>query len=181
MPYICIQPHVHQLSRNVRNRTFGYVRPAKIQSSLRIRAVWSESLLGAFWIASEANCLHADTEDSDLTARVLLSFRHNSERRFLFFFFFFFLLCFLFLIKILCSDWPYLIRNHLSFCVLFSTIYHRKSKFMAKNVLTYVKFYSKLTFSPRNHFLFSFTEFELLVFHNNIENISEKLNKQNVL
>ena len=52
---------------------------------------------------------------------------------------------------------------------------------MAKNVLTYVKFYSKVTFSPRNHFLFFFTEFELLVFHNNIENISEKLNKQNVL
>ena len=28
--------------------TFGYVRPAKIQISLRIRAVWSESSLDAF-------------------------------------------------------------------------------------------------------------------------------------
>ena len=31
--------------------TFGHVRPAKIQISLRIRAVWSESSLGTFWIA----------------------------------------------------------------------------------------------------------------------------------
>ena len=30
---------------------FGYVRPAKIQISLCIRAVRSESSLGAFWIA----------------------------------------------------------------------------------------------------------------------------------
>ena len=34
------------MSRNVRKRTFEHVRPAKIQISLRIRAVWSESSLG---------------------------------------------------------------------------------------------------------------------------------------
>ena len=39
------------VSHNVKNRTFVHVRPAKIQISLRIRAVWSESSLGAFWIA----------------------------------------------------------------------------------------------------------------------------------
>ena len=38
-----------QMSRNVRKRTFKNVRPAKIQIRLRIRAVWSESSLGAFW------------------------------------------------------------------------------------------------------------------------------------
>ena len=34
-------------SHNIRKRTFGHMRPAKIQISLRIRAVWSESSLGA--------------------------------------------------------------------------------------------------------------------------------------
>ena len=58
--------------RNVRKRTFGCVRPVKIPISLRCRAVWSESSLGAFWIAKilDANILHADNEDSDQTARM---------------------------------------------------------------------------------------------------------------
>ena len=46
------------------------VRPAKIQISLRIRAVWSESSLGAFWLAKDGKFLHADNEDSDQTARM---------------------------------------------------------------------------------------------------------------
>ena len=49
--------------RNVRERTFGHVRPAKIQISLRIRADWSESSLGALWTAEDAKFLHADNED----------------------------------------------------------------------------------------------------------------------
>ena len=57
-----------ETSRNVWKRTFGDVRPAKIQISLRIRADWSESSLGAFWIAMDAKFLHADNEDSDQTA-----------------------------------------------------------------------------------------------------------------
>ena len=56
-----------QLNRNGRKRTFGHVRRVKIQISLRIRAVWSESSLGAFWKAKYANFHHADNEDSDLT------------------------------------------------------------------------------------------------------------------
>ena len=47
----------------VRKRTFEHVRPAKIQIRLRIRAVWSESSLGLFWIAKDAKCLHADNGD----------------------------------------------------------------------------------------------------------------------
>ena len=47
-----------------------YVRPAKIQISLRIRAYWSESSLGGFRIAKEAKSLRADNEDSDQTARM---------------------------------------------------------------------------------------------------------------
>ena len=43
---------------------------AKIQISLRIRAVWSESSLGAFWIAEDTKFLHADKEYSDQTARM---------------------------------------------------------------------------------------------------------------
>ena len=57
-------------SCNVTKRTFDHVRPAKIQISLRIRAGWSESSLGAFWIAKGAQFLHADNEDSDQTARM---------------------------------------------------------------------------------------------------------------
>ena len=56
------------LSRNVRKRTFEYVRPAKIQIRLRFRAVWSESSLDAFWIDKDAKFLYADIKDSDQTA-----------------------------------------------------------------------------------------------------------------
>ena len=58
------------MSPNMRNGTFGHVGPAKIQISLRIRAVWSESSLGAFCIVKDAKFLHADNEDSDQTARM---------------------------------------------------------------------------------------------------------------
>ena len=51
------------MGRYVRKRTFGHVRPAKIQIRLRIRAVWSESSLAAFWIASDAKLLYADNEN----------------------------------------------------------------------------------------------------------------------
>ena len=60
-----------KMSRNVKQRTFGQVRPAKIQISLRIRAVWSESSPGAFWyVATDAKFLHADNDDSDQTTRM---------------------------------------------------------------------------------------------------------------
>ena len=52
------------MSRNVGKRTYEYVRPAKIQIRLRIRAVWSESSLGAFRIAKDAKFLHEDNENS---------------------------------------------------------------------------------------------------------------------
>ena len=58
------------MNRNVRKRTFGHVLPAKIQISLRRRAVWSESSLGAFWIANDAKFLQTDNEDSNQTARM---------------------------------------------------------------------------------------------------------------
>ena len=57
------------IRRNVRKRTFGHVRPSKIQISLRIRAFWSESSLGAFWIANNAKFLHADNEGTNQTAQ----------------------------------------------------------------------------------------------------------------
>ena len=56
------------MSRNIRKRTFEYVRTAKIHINLRFRAVRSESLLDAFCIANDVKFLHADNEDSDLTA-----------------------------------------------------------------------------------------------------------------
>ena len=52
------------MSSNVRKRTFRYERPARIQIRLRIRAVWSESSLGAFWISQDSEFLHADNTDS---------------------------------------------------------------------------------------------------------------------
>ena len=58
------------MRRDVSKWTFGHVHPAKIQISLRIRAVWSESSLGAFWIAKDAEFLHADNVDSHQIARM---------------------------------------------------------------------------------------------------------------
>ena len=58
------------LNRNVRKRTLGHVRPAKIQISLRIRAVWSESSLGVFWIAKDARFLRAVNEDFEQAAQM---------------------------------------------------------------------------------------------------------------
>ena len=49
---------------------FWHVRPAKIQSSLHIRAVWSDSSLGTFWIAKDPKFLRVDNEDSNQTARM---------------------------------------------------------------------------------------------------------------
>ena len=47
------------------------VRPAKTQNSLGIRPVWSESSLCAKWVAKDPSFLHADSEDSDPTGRML--------------------------------------------------------------------------------------------------------------
>ena len=55
---------------NVRKRVFGNMRPARIQSSLRICAVWLEPSLGEFWIAKEARFLHLGNEYSDCTERM---------------------------------------------------------------------------------------------------------------
>ena len=74
-----------KMNRNVRKRTLGYVRPAKIQISLRIRAVWSESLLGAFRIAKDAKFLCVDKHWSDCAnAQADLSLRwpHISDGMF---------------------------------------------------------------------------------------------------
>ena len=49
----------------VSKRTLDYMRTAKIQISLRMRVIWLESSLGAFWIAKGAKFLQADNEDSD--------------------------------------------------------------------------------------------------------------------
>ena len=53
------------MSRNVGKRTFVNVRLAKIQISLRIRAVWSNSSLCALWIANDEKILNADNKDSN--------------------------------------------------------------------------------------------------------------------
>ena len=58
------------MSQNIRKITFRYVRPAKIQISLRFCAVRSESSVGAFLIDKDANILHAYNEDSYQTARM---------------------------------------------------------------------------------------------------------------
>ena len=61
--YNGVVPNKIRMGFNVRKLTFGHVRPAKIQMSLHIRTVWSESSLGAFWMAKDAKFLHADNED----------------------------------------------------------------------------------------------------------------------
>ena len=47
------------------------VRPAKTQISLGIRSVWSESSLCAQWVAKDPSFLHAESEDSGQTERML--------------------------------------------------------------------------------------------------------------
>ena len=47
-----IKSDKNNISRHMRFPTMWYVRPAKAQTSLRIRAVWSEPLLVA-WIFYE--------------------------------------------------------------------------------------------------------------------------------
>ena len=73
------------MSGNVRKPTFGHVRPVKIPVSPRIRAVWSETSLGAFQIVNDAKFLPADNEDYDQAAQTAqadlsLRFAHMSER-----------------------------------------------------------------------------------------------------
>ena len=46
------------------------VRPAKTQISLVMRSAWSESSLCAQWVAKDPNFLHANSDDSDQTARM---------------------------------------------------------------------------------------------------------------
>ena len=48
------------------------VGPAQTQISLGVRPVWSESSLCAQWVAKDSSFLHADSEDSDQTGRMLI-------------------------------------------------------------------------------------------------------------
>ena len=69
------------------------------------------------------------------------------------------------------------------FWVLFSNIYP-KIKYKAKNWSDLCNVYSKVmfwNFCLRKYLMLFFAEFELLMFHNNIVKISEKLNKRNLL
>ena len=64
---INLRPTWHQwrMSCYVRKCTVGHVRPVKIKISLRIRAGWSESSLGAIRITKDAKFLHVDNEYCD--------------------------------------------------------------------------------------------------------------------
>ena len=53
-----------RLRSNFRKCIFDFVRQTKIQISLRIRGVRSDSSLGAFWVAKHVNFLHADSLDN---------------------------------------------------------------------------------------------------------------------
>ena len=78
--------HMDQMSCNIRNCIFGHVRSAKIQISLHIRAVWSESSLCTFWTAKDAKNLHADNKDwsdwADAQAELSLLWALMSESPF---------------------------------------------------------------------------------------------------
>ena len=64
-----------KITRNVGKHTFRYVRPAMIQISLRIRAVWSESSLSAWRNFASLAIQNASSEDSDQTARMRLMWK----------------------------------------------------------------------------------------------------------
>ena len=54
----------NNMSPSVRKHTFGQVRPVKIQISLRIHTVWSESSPHVFSMAKDAKFLRAANKDS---------------------------------------------------------------------------------------------------------------------
>ena len=59
------------MSLNVSKRTFGHGLPAKIQISLRMQTLWSESFTGHNLDSQEFKKFYADNEDSDQqTARM---------------------------------------------------------------------------------------------------------------
>ena len=49
--------------QNMRKSTFGHVRPAKVQTRLRVRGARPESFLGAFMITKDSKFLHAENDD----------------------------------------------------------------------------------------------------------------------
>ena len=79
-----------RMSRKAWKRTFGHtcahVRSANIQISLRIRAVWSESSLGALWMIKDAKFQYADNEDwaecTDAQCDLSLLWAHMSKGTF---------------------------------------------------------------------------------------------------
>ena len=64
--YIVLQ----HFRRNVKKYIFERSRPAKIQIRWHIRGNWSESSLGAFWIAKAAKFLHAYKKDTYQFVRI---------------------------------------------------------------------------------------------------------------
>ena len=60
----------YHMSRIMTKLTKWHVRPAKIQLSLGIHPVWSESSLCARWVAKIPMLLHADSEYFDQTGRM---------------------------------------------------------------------------------------------------------------
>ena len=56
------------MSENVPSDMHGH--PVKIQISLHIHEVWSESSIETYLIAMDAKFIHADNKDSDQTAQI---------------------------------------------------------------------------------------------------------------
>ena len=103
---------------------------------------------------------------------VLVSFRLHPKRHF--FLTFYFKCKYLVLIDHIFSETTCLF----CFCVLFLDMYP-KFKFTGKNWSDLCNFYNKVilwNFCLRKYFLLFFAEFELMMIHNNIVKISEKLN-----
>ena len=57
---------------------------AKIKISLCLCAVWSESSLGAFWIAKSTKFLHVNKEYFDQTMRMRRLFESSFARMYIF-------------------------------------------------------------------------------------------------
>ena len=59
---------------NVRECSFGHVHLTKIQISLDICTVWTESSLGVFWTTKDAKFVRADNEYSCKQDKEVLDF-----------------------------------------------------------------------------------------------------------
>ena len=69
-PYIGTLASLNNFAWSFKAWNVQFIWPQRQKTNLRTCAVWSESLLGSFWIVKDAKFFHADNEDSNQIMRM---------------------------------------------------------------------------------------------------------------